>query len=156
MTTNDTKKMNMELAALRQQVRKQQRQLDEQARQEEKSRRLEEIMGILSHHIGRSKAIGMGELYVKVFDRQWLHRINDTRTLRKYVEELRQAGRKICFSTANPGGGYYIAATDDEWKSFIFGDIKNRARSINRDRIMYRISNEEAMRQVQMVLEGAA
>jgi len=152
MTTD----METELKSLRRQVQQQQRRLDEQARTEEKSRRMEEIMGILSHHVGRSKAIGMGELYIKVFERQWLHRINDTRTLRKYIEELRAAGRKICYSTSQTGGGYYIAATDDEWRAFIFGDIKKRALSIKRDRIMYRISNEEAMRQVQLVLEGAA
>ncbi len=148
--------MKMELERLRLQVRQQKRKLEEQARQEEKSRRLEEIMGILSHHVGRSKAIGMGELYVKVFDRQWLHRINDTRAIRRDIEGLRTMGRKICYSTTSTGGGYYIAATDDEWKTFIFGDIRKRAMSIKRDRIMYRISNEEAMRQIQIVLEGAA
>ena len=73
------------------------------------------IMRELQHHIGRNKAIGMGELYQIAFPgRTWANRINDTRWLRHHIAELRRHGWPILYSTKTDSPGYYLAQTDSE------------------------------------------
>ena len=72
------------------------------------------IMIILSRHVGREKAIGMGELYERVFGESYDHRINDTRPLRKLITDLRYDGALIGESRGQTGGGYYLARSTHE------------------------------------------
>jgi|GEM_PF-619724 len=142
-----------EILKLRRQLTAHRRLLRDQEIQAEKERRHAEIMGILSHHIGRQNAIGMGELYSRVYNKEWKNRINDTRELRTDIDELQKEGRKICSTMQRDMGGYYLPATDSEWEAFIRGYIRQPARRINKARRMWKISVAETMRQVQMVLE---
>lgn len=88
-------RLERELARMRQ----------DQTWQQYKSRLLQEM----SHHIGKDKAIGMGELFSVVFGRPWANRINDTRVLRDLIEEVQWGDAQnrpilICSCTA----GYYL------------------------------------------------
>lgn len=152
---SEMSELKKEIAKIMRQSRGKDRLLDEAQRQIEKQARQNEIMGILSHHVGEKHAIGMGELYTKVFRKEWRHRINDTRDLRHDIEEMQKAGRRVCSTPDSIGGGYYLPATDSEWDAFRSRRIGQAARQIARMRAMYRISIEETMRQVQLVLEEA-
>jgi hypothetical protein len=145
-----------EIVNLKRRLAENHRILRDQAIQAEKERRHSEIMGILSHHIGLQNAIGMGELYTKVYKKEWKHRINDTRELRSGIGELQAGGRKICSTTDASRGGYYLPASDSEWNAYVGRYIMQRARGINKVRKIWKISVAEAMRQVQLVLEEDA
>jgi hypothetical protein len=101
---------------LERQVREMQR---ERTREQYKSRLLME----LPRHIGRGRAIGMGELYTVVYGEDWQNRINDTRPLRKLITDLRW-GRgseplmiaSVCCSYAP---GYFIPAAGSEAQDYI-------------------------------------
>ncbi len=149
-------KLRLEVEALKKEYRESRRIIAERDRQMEEARRRETIMGILSHHIGQAHAIGMGELYVKIFGKGWKHRINDTRRLRDEVMALRAEGRRICHSTDAAEGGYYLPASDSEWDAFRNRELGQLFRRLKRVRTMYKISNEEMMRQLQLTLEDAA
>lgn len=142
-----------EISKLQRQITAQRRLLKDREIQGQKERRRAEIMGILSHHIGRQNAIGMGELYTRVYNKEWRHRINDTRKLRADIEALQNEGRNLCSTVEVSGGGYYLPASDSEWEDFKQRRIMMHAKGINRIRKMHKISVAEAMRQVQLVLE---
>jgi len=76
------------------------------------------LLAILTRHIGIEKAIGMGELYSRVYDKDWRHRINDTRDLRHVITELRYTGVLIGETRSQTGGGYYLARSAHELKLF--------------------------------------
>ncbi len=78
-------------------------------------------------HVGKSNAIGMGELYQRVFGKPWNHRINDTRELRSIISELREGGTPICSSAGKFGGGYWVAAAGSELDGYC---KKLRARAL--------------------------
>ena len=66
------------------------------------------ILMILARHVGEEKAIDMGELYSRVFDEPYTHKINNTRRLRTVITALRQKGVPIGSTAAKNGGGYYL------------------------------------------------
>jgi len=80
-------------------------------REEAKSRVLMELY----KHNSRRTAIGMGELFVRVYGEEWRNRINDTRALRTLITELRQAGVPICSSTE---GGYWLARAGSDLDAY--------------------------------------
>lgn len=80
--------------------------MTEEERKEFKSR----ILLAMTQHIGQTRKIGMGELYELVFGEMWNNRINDTRSLRFLITELRREGSPIC----SDGGGYWLASAGSE------------------------------------------
>ncbi len=82
----------------------------------------------LTKHIGKAKAVGMGELYEKVFGEPWSHRINDTRKLRRLITRARYGDRPqpICSTPARNAPGYYLAAAGSELEEYI-GKLKATA-----------------------------
>ena len=72
------------------------------------------LMTEISGRIGRSRAIGMGELYEIVFEEPYESRINGTRKLRSLVTELRKEGIPICSVSSSGGGGYYLASAGSD------------------------------------------
>jgi hypothetical protein len=69
------------------------------------------ILGVLSSHQGKARAIGMGELFEQVFGEPWTNRINDTRKLRKLIREIKkEMAAPIGSTSAQTGGGYYLAS----------------------------------------------
>lgn len=81
---------------------------------EEKQHYKVQLYLVLTQHIGRTRCIGMGELYEEVFGEPWNHRINDTRRLRTLISELRGDGVPIVSSRSHVGGGYYLASAGSE------------------------------------------
>lgn len=72
----------------------------------------------LTQHVGKTRRIGMGELFEKVFREGWQNRINDTRRLRKLITELRRDGVPICSIATSSGGGYWIASAGSELNDY--------------------------------------
>lgn len=75
----------------------------------------------LTKHIGRGRAVGMGELYEAVFGEPWEHRINDTRRLRKLITAARygQKPQPICSTCSRTAPGYYLAAAGSELTEYV-------------------------------------
>lgn len=148
--------LKKEIARIIRQAKNKDRCIQTIKRRNAREQRLTEIMGILSHHVGMAHAIGMGELYGKVYKKTWRNRINDTRDLRYDITDLRDAGHRICATADASLGGYYLPASESEWDAFRRREIGQAARRIARIRRMYRISIAETIRQVQLVLEEAS
>ena len=72
----------------------------------------------MTMHVGRSRAIGMGDLYERVFGRPYRSKINGTRALRKLVTDLREEGVAICSIADADGGGYYLASAGSELNDY--------------------------------------
>ena len=85
------------------------------------------LLMVMMQHIGQSRAIGMGELFEKVFQEGWHNRINDTRPLRKMITEIRREGVPICSAAHRSGGGYWISAAGSELETYC---KKMRARAM--------------------------
>lgn len=85
---------------------------------EERERYLSRLKSTLMRHIGRPKRIGMGALFREVTGRDYRHRINDTRLVRRLVTELRAEGMPIC-SEASNDGGYWLASADYELEVYL-------------------------------------
>jgi len=68
----------------------------------------------LTKHIGRINAVDMGELYREVFGKDFGHKINDTRELRRVITNLRWQGMPVCHCAQ----GYYLGYGSEyaEWK----------------------------------------
>lgn len=107
----------------------------EQELEAARTRLLMTMMG----HVGKSNAIGMGDLFEKVFEEGWNRRINDTRHLRKLVTEIRKKGVPICSSTDRSGGGYWIAGAGSE--------LENHCRKM-RARALKILGNEACLRKM--------
>ena len=82
----------------------------------------------LTKHIGKGRAVGMGELFQAVFGKDWEHRINDTRQLRKLITELRHGAhpQPICSSCCSLAPGYFLASAGSELAEYV-GKIKRAA-----------------------------
>jgi hypothetical protein len=112
------------------------------------------LLEILIGHVGKSQIIGMGELYESVFGEPWNHRINDTRRLRKLIEELRRDGKQICSDPARVGGGYYIASTTSELADYC-GKLRHRALKIlSVEARIRKVSLPELVGQLRLDLEA--
>jgi len=72
------------------------------------------LLAELSLHVGKDKAIGMGELFERVFDRPYRSRINDTRPIRTLIDELQKEGVPVCSSQR----GYYLASAHSELAAY--------------------------------------
>jgi hypothetical protein len=73
----------------------------------------------LTMHVGKINAIGMGELYEAVFQRQWNNKVDDTRYIRQLITDLRNEGIAICSTMSRDGGGYYLAAAGSELSDYL-------------------------------------
>lgn len=76
------------------------------------------LLMTMMRHVGKANAIGMGDLYEKVFEEKWNHRINDTRVLRKIMTSIRREGVPICSACDRSGGGYWIAGAGSDLESY--------------------------------------
>ena len=97
----------------------------ELAKQVHKARLLNE----LTHHVGEEHAADMGDLYRRVYQREWENKINHTRALRTLITELRQEGTPIASSSRRDGGGYYLVRSGSELTDYL-NRIQHRALKI--------------------------
>lgn len=113
------------------------------------------LLRIITSHVGKTRSIGMGELYQKVFPgKSWHHRINDTRTLRKLITDLRKEGVPICSDAARTGGGYYLAAAGSEGEAYCRRLRYQGIRKLMLEARIRKISLEELLGQAQLELTG--
>jgi len=122
--------------------------MKKESREKLKSRLLEIMIG----HIGRSKAIGMGELYEQVFGRPYNNRINDTRRLRSLITELRKDGKGICSASTKEGSGYWIASADSELRDYCSKLRKKAFKILRMESNIMAISMPELMGQMELEL----
>lgn len=76
------------------------------------------LLQALSKHVGQRNAISMADLYEHVFFEKLNDKHNDTRILRRFINELRADGVPVISSNSKSGGGYYLASVDSELKSY--------------------------------------
>jgi len=108
---------------------------------------------VLSEHVGRENAIGMGELYEAVYGEKWRHRINDTRALRYLITDLREQGKPICSVALRDGGGYYIPAVGSERRAYIERLKRQGLRKLRRAAIIEKRSLPELLGQMALNLK---
>lgn len=103
---------------------------------------------ILSWHTGEGNAISMSDLYIRVFERNFSNKINDTRPLRGVIKSLRRDGVPVCASDA----GYFIAADGSELSDYC-SRIRHRALSmLSREAKLRKTTLPELLGQIQMTL----
>jgi len=110
------------------------------------------VLMILTRHVGREKAIGMGELYEQVYGERWHNRINDTRELRRVITELRYEGSLIGETRSKSGGGYYLARSVSELNSFFDKRKREALKKLDLISKMKKIGLPELMGQMIMNL----
>ena len=76
------------------------------------------LLAELSKHVGKGKAIDMGELYERVFGRYCSDKHNKARKIRELITELRREGLPIVSDHDKEGGGYYLAAAGKELEEY--------------------------------------
>ena len=114
----------------------------------------DKVLGVLTHHVGRHKAIGMGELYVAVFGETWKNRINDTRRLRIIIDKLRDRGDAICSASSRTGGGYYLPSVGSELKDYCSRRRRKNLKGLVQEARMLKISLPELLGQIELNLKG--
>jgi len=111
------------------------------------------ILMIMSGHVGQGKRIGMGELYERVFEETYDHRINDTRRLRKLITELRRDGVAICSVASKNGGGYWLASAGSELEIYC-KNLRTRAiKILGMESKIRKITMSEMMGQMALELK---
>ena len=105
---------------------------------DKKTRKLQ-VLGKLAHHVGIENAIGMGELYELIYEKKWKNRINDTRPIRKIIDELKKDGEPVCSIQGKGGTGYFIRAVqqelDNDNRRIILRVLKQLETVANREKI---------------------
>jgi len=113
-------------------------------------------LSALAAHIGEGNAIGMAELYERVFERPWEHRINDTRQLRRLITTMRDEGTPICSVSTSSGGGYYLAAAGSELIDYLHRGEHRALKILGRNARMRRITLPEYLGQMRLNIQGEA
>jgi hypothetical protein len=111
------------------------------------------LLEVLTAHVGRENAIGMGELYEEVYGRSWRNRINDTRALRVLVTDLRERGVRICSRIGRGEGGYYLASAKSEMKDYVERLKLQALRKLARAAELEKMSLPELLGQMQLNLK---
>jgi hypothetical protein len=104
----------------------------------------------LMEHVGKEHAIGMGELYEKVYGKPWQNRINDTRALRHLITDLRKEGKRVC----SAGSGYYLAAVDSELEEYLARRRRRALTELGMEAAMRKKSLPELLGQLSLDLES--
>lgn len=107
----------------------------------------------MSRHVGKARAIGMGELYERVFEESYGHRINDTRHLRTLISELRVNGVPICSAVDCSGGGYYLASAGSELNGYCDRLINMAIKKLTQVAILKNRALPELLGQLQLDLK---
>jgi len=112
------------------------------------------LMSELSKHIGRNRAIGMVDLYTRVYDEQPKSRHSGTRKIRALVTELRKEGVPICSTQDKEGGGYYMASAGSELQDYC-GRLRTRAlKLLAQEAKLKRVALPELLGEIRLNLES--
>lgn len=121
-------------------------------KKEDRERYKAKALAILTRHIGEERAIDMGELYRRVYDRDWKHKINDTRPLRTIITTLRYEGCLIGDTRKTTGGGYYLARSASELNEFFDRRIHEALKKLTMISNMKNIGLDEMLGQMALNL----
>lgn len=110
------------------------------------------LLSVLIRHVGRERAIGMDVLSERVFGRPVRHKINDTRTLRALIDQLRADGEPILSTSTSAGGGYYIAAAGSETEEYLGRLHRRGLKPLALEAKIRKISLPELLGQMQLRL----
>lgn len=108
------------------------------------------LLAVMTRHVGRSRAIGMGELYSLVFGEDWRNRINDTRRLRRLISQARRTGVPICSLSSSQRPGYYLAAAGSEMQDYTERLIKQGLRKLVQAAVLQKKTLPELLGQMTM------
>lgn len=112
------------------------------------------LMKALSKHPGKTRAIGMGELYEAVYGKPYNNKINGTRQLRKVITKLREEGQPICSTSGKAGGGYFMASAGSDLQQYC-DRLRNQA--LRKLALMAKLRKQtlpQLLGQIQMELKG--
>lgn len=112
------------------------------------------LLKILTHHMGKDKAIDMGELYLQVFGENFMHKINGTRKLRKLISSLRWEGLPIGETRAKSGGGYFLARSATELSGYLSRRKQEALRKLAMVARIQKTSLAELLGQMSLELKG--
>jgi hypothetical protein len=108
----------------------------------------------LSARVGKTNAISMVELYRRVFGREPRNKINDTRQLRRLIEDMRNEGSPICSSKTPEGGGYYLAAAGSELNDYCKKVRKQALKALAMEAGLRKITLPKLINEISINLEG--
>lgn len=111
------------------------------------------LMEILSRHVGEEKAIDMGELYERVYEEPYSHKINHTRTLRKLVTKLRHKGVPIGSVSKRNAGGYYLVRAGSELDAYCSRLRRRALNALVMEAKLRRMAMPELLGQIQLNLK---
>ena len=112
------------------------------------------LLKVMARHVGRGRAVGMGELYEQVYEKVYDQRINDTRDLRKLITRLRGEGTPICSLSSTGGGGYYLASAGSELDDYCKRLRKKALKGLTQEAILRRLTLPELVGQIALNLGG--
>lgn len=110
------------------------------------------LLMVLTGHVGREHAIGMDDLYTRVFHKPAGHKINSTREVRKLVTALRQKGQPIGSVSSTNGGGYYLIRAGSELDEYCSKLRQAALRKLVMEARLRKLSMPELLGQMQMNL----
>jgi hypothetical protein len=111
------------------------------------------ILRELTARAGKSRAIGMGELYELVYNEGYTERINGTRTLRALIYELQSEGVPVLSTVARAGGGYYIPSSHSDLKDYCFRLRKQGLKKLAKEARLRKLSLPSLLHEIQLTLE---
>ena len=111
------------------------------------------LMEILSRHVGEEKAIDMGELYERVFEEPYSHKINHTRALRKLITKLRHKGVPIGSVSKKNAGGYYLVRAGSELDAYCSRLRRRALNALVMEAKLRKLAMPELLGQMQMNLK---
>lgn len=112
------------------------------------------LLQTLARHVGQEKALGMDELFSRVFQRPVQNKINDTRALRRLITRLRLDGAPIGSVSRPDGGGYYLAAVGSELEDYLGRLHRRGLRALVQEAKIRNISLRELVGRIQLDLHG--
>jgi hypothetical protein len=120
-----------------------------EAREAKKTR----LTTILTHHIGRAKMIGMGELFTAVFGETYTDKINHTRALRDLIDDLQRIEAMPIVSVKAPtGGGYFLASAGSEMDAYCRGLRISALKKLQKEAQLRKTSLAALLGQIQLNL----
>lgn len=123
---------------------------------EDKKELREILLKEMTLHVGRARAIGMGELYERVFGRPYRSKINGTRGLRKLITDLREEGIPILSVPDSDEGGYFLASAGSELNDYCNALRSQGLRRLSLEAKLRKTTLPKLLDQVQLNLRMSA
>ena len=112
------------------------------------------LLSILTQHIGEEHKMDMGDLYCRVFDKEFNHKINDTKPLRALVTELRNEGVPIGSKQTRDDGGYWLIRSGSEFDDYCRRIHMAALKKLKMESRLKKMSMEELLGQMIINLRG--